>query len=90
MKTVAEIRDDLKTLKEDIFRSGEAVDMKLLASYVDRLLMSVDDICTSIESMEAEVDTMCKCCEMEMPMEKPKAARKPARKSKPAKKKKRR
>ncbi len=89
-KTLAEVRDELKSLKEDIFQGGESADTKMLASYLDRLLNSVDGMCEALESMESEMDTVCECCQMEIPA--PKAA-KPAKKSakkaakKPAKKK---
>lgn len=95
MKTVSEIKDDLRTLRDDLFRTGESADTKLVASYLDRLLMSVEDLCDSLEAMETEVETVCKCCEapMEMPMaaksaSKPRKAAKKAAK-KPAKKKRR-
>lgn len=99
MKTVSEIKDDLRALRDDMFRSGENVDAKLVASYLDRLLLSVEDLSQSLESLEAEVDTVSSCCEAGeakpmgaecscpcccAPMEKPKA--KPKKAAKKAKK----
>ena len=91
-KTLAEIRDELKSLREDIFQGGESADTKMLASYLDRLLNSVDGLCEALESMESEIDTVCECCQMEAPAPKPakaakKPAKKPAKKSKPKKRK---
>ena len=88
-KTFSEIRDDLKSLKDEMYSAGEGVDTKLLASFVDKLVASLEDMTDSLEAMEASVDCACECCEScEMPAPakaKPKA--KPKAKAKAKKRK---
>ena len=62
-KTFSEIRDELKSLRDEIYMSGEGVDAKLVASYVDRLVMSLEGLTEALEEMEASVDCACECCE---------------------------
>lgn len=81
VETVNEFQDEIKTLREEIYAKGRTADVKLVASWLDRLLISLEKLSDSLELMTAEVDTMCECCSGE---EIPKAAKKPAKK--PAKK----
>ncbi|MFN7991343.1 MAG: hypothetical protein U0R44_04265 [Candidatus Micrarchaeia archaeon] len=89
-KTFSEIRDELRSLKDEIFMSGENADMKLVASYLDRLVLSVDSLAETLEGLEASMEQIGSCCEscedMTMAKSKPKAKAKPKKKS-PAKKK---
>jgi hypothetical protein len=95
MKTLAEFRSDLKSLRDDMFNNSESMDTKLVASYIDRLVMHLEDLSETLEGMENEVDMVCKCCEagselpkaMQMKKSAPKKAAK--KKAKPAKKKRR-
>ncbi|HSB46718.1 MAG TPA: hypothetical protein VLD37_01800 [Candidatus Bilamarchaeum sp.] len=91
MKTLAEFRSDLKSLRDDMFNNSESMDVRLVASYLDRLVMHLEDLSETLEGMENEVDTMCKCCEgpemMPAPAKKKAAPKKAAKK--PAKKKRR-
>jgi hypothetical protein len=86
-ETVKEFRDELRQLREEMFVNADAADIKLVASYVDRLLLSLDKLSESLEMMETEIETMS---ESEAP--KAIAAKKPAKKAvkKAMKKKKRR
>ncbi len=88
-KTFSEIKDDLRALKDEIFMAGDNADVKMVETYLDRLVQSVSDMAESMEAMEASVECACECCEscaMPAPKAKP-AAKKKAKAKKPAKKK---
>jgi len=88
VKTIAEFRDEMRSLRKDMFERGEKADMRLLASWVDRLVISLEGLSQSLELMDVEMETICSCCDsMSSPSSKKKpkmAAKKP---KKPAKKK---
>jgi hypothetical protein len=104
VKTVAEFKEDMKALRQEMYQNAETADLKLIASWVDKLVMSLEDLSETIELMSQgmeevsdaeplEVECACPCCCE--PMKAPKKAKtakkaKPVKKSKPAKKKKRR
>jgi hypothetical protein len=92
MKTLAEFRSDLKALRDDMFHNGENADVKLVASYLDRLVMHLEDLSETLEGMETGMDMMCKCCEgepMAMKKSKPKKSAKKTPMKKSSKKKRR-
>ena len=77
VKTIAEFRDELKTLREEMKSKGEFADAKLVASWVDRLVIALEGITPTLGLMGealsqiAEADECeCSCC-MDMPMKKP-------------------
>ncbi len=96
-ETVEQFRDELRALRVDLYSSGENADVKLLASYIDRLIIALDDLAQNLDLMSVEVETMgeaeeapgkgaecsCPCCCEPMPMKK--AGK--SMKMKPAKKK---
>lgn len=90
VKTMAEFRDELKALREEMFENAEIADIHLVASWVDRLVISLESISHSLELMNVEMETICSCCDaMSSKGSAPKlAAKKPAKKAmkKPAKK----
>ena len=98
-KSIEELREDLKLLKEDMYQNAETLDVRLVASFVDRLIASLDELAERIESVEIAVEEVsgaeepgpCCCCEEAPSKPKPakKTAKKAAKKSKPAKKRKR-
>ena len=100
VETLDEFRDKLRALRDEMYQQGETADVKLVASWVDRLAMALEGLSDSLElsqtGMEAvsenecsHSECVCQCCSE--PMKGPKKA-KPAKKKakKPAKKKKRR
>jgi len=101
VKTIEEFRDELSALRREMFENAETADLKLVASWVDRLVMSLEGLTDSLELMGEGVDAVsgadecCSCCGPCGPAPKKaapakKAAKKAAKKSKPAKGKKRR
>jgi len=99
VKTIEEFRDELRSLRREMFENAETADLKLVASWVDRLVMSLEGLTDSLELMGEGVDAVseadecsCSCCG---PMPKKaapakKTAKKAVKKAKPAKGKKRR
>jgi len=85
VKTMDELRDELKTLREEMFDSAESADLKIVASWVDRLLIAVERLTESVELMDAMVDASCECCSMEAPKAVKKPAKKSAKKAEPKK-----
>jgi len=105
VKTVAEFKDEMRALRQEMFQNADRADMRLVASWVDRLTMALEDLSDSLEILTQSVETVsdaeassgsdvcCPCCCESGPA--PKKARKAkpakkAKKAKPAKKKKRR
>jgi len=103
-ETVEQFRDELRALRVDLYSSGENTDIKLLASYIDRLIIALDDLAQNLDLMSVEVETMgeaeeapgkgeecsCPCCCSPAPMKKAGKSmkKKPAKKPKKAPKKK--
>ena len=93
MKNFAEIREDLKNIRREMYKTGGSADLKLVASYVDRLVLSLEDLTETLELMDVEMETVCDCLECR-PMERPRKAKaakkKPKKAKKPSKKKRKR
>jgi hypothetical protein len=98
VKTIEEFRDELSALRREMFENAETADLKLVASWVDRLVMSLEGLTDSLELMGEGVDAVSgsdECCSCCMPAPKKaapakKTAKKAAKKAKSAKGKKRR
>lgn len=98
VKSVEQFRDELRSLRREMFENSETADLKLVASWVDRLVMSLEDLSDSLELMGEGVEAVsgadeccCSCCGPCGPEpKKAPAKKKAAKKAKPAKKKKRR
>jgi hypothetical protein len=94
VKTIEEFKDELRALRREMFANAEVADTKLVASWVDRLAISLEGLSDSLQAIEAELDTCGECCSAPaMPVAKKAKKAKPAKKAKkakPAKKKKRR
>jgi len=94
VKTVEEFKDEMRALRQEMFQNAETADMKLVASWVDRIAMALEDLSDSLEGLTQSVESIsdadpCCCGMVPVPKKKAKAAKK-AKKAKPAKKKKRR
>jgi len=97
-KSIEEFREDLRQIKEDLYSSAENMDTRLVASYLDRLIVSLDGIAERIESIEIGLEELsnseecCGECCVEAPAapaKKSKAMKAPAKKAKKAAKKRR-
>ncbi|MEW6748818.1 MAG: hypothetical protein AB1295_03880 [Candidatus Micrarchaeota archaeon] len=63
VKTIAEFRDELRALRQEMFDNAEVADTHLVASWVDRLIISLEGLSHSLELMDVEMETMCRCCD---------------------------
>ena len=75
-----EFEDELKTLREEIKEKGEFADARLIASWLDRLIIAIENVTPAISVMDEEMsqvaeDEGCTCC-MEKGMPKKKKAAK--------------
>ncbi|MBU0532859.1 hypothetical protein KKB44_05195 [Candidatus Micrarchaeota archaeon] len=88
IKTVKEFQDDLKTLRNEMYKRGEFADPEVIASWLDRLVISLDKLAVSLDLMAVEIEVMSKCCgSTGAKTSKKKSAKKKVSKKKPAKKK---
>lgn len=51
VKTIREFVDELKTLRREMYRKGENADPKLVASWLDRLVISLERVSPTLELM---------------------------------------
>jgi len=87
VKTIEEFREELRILREDMYQNISVADMKLLASYLDRLIISLEAVSETLELTDSAVETLsqaegpCPCC-TEEPAKKTKKAKKAVKKKK--------
>jgi hypothetical protein len=100
-KTIEDFKEDLRLLRAEMYQNGENVDTRMLGSFIDRLVISLEAFAETMESVDISVETLsdaeanqlqvkeaecgCQCCCMEEAPKK-KAPAKKAAKKKPAKK----
>jgi hypothetical protein len=85
VKTIAEFKDELKTLRREMRKKGRSADTKLVASWVDKLVISLEGLTPSLGLMQEELNQLA---ESEGCMCAPKPKKKKATKKKAIKKKK--
>lgn len=87
VKTIDEFREELRILREDMYQNMGTADLKLIASYLDRLILSLESVSETLELTDSAVEALsssgatCPCCE-EKPKKKAKAAKRPKKKAK--------
>ncbi len=79
MKNFSEIREELKNIRREMYKTGGTADLKLVASYLDRVVLSLEDLTETLELMDVEMETVCECVECK-PEPKAKAAKKKPKK----------
>jgi hypothetical protein len=57
-KTIEDFREDLRLLRAELYQSGENADVKLLGSYIDRLLISLEGLADSLESIDISMEEL--------------------------------
>lgn len=86
IETVAEFKEEIRAIRNDMRDVGAKADTKLVASWLDRLVIALEKLTPTIDLMSegldqvAENDCACECCGME--------EEKPVKKKAPAKKRK--
>jgi hypothetical protein len=99
VETIEEFVEEVKTLRSEMQANGNTADNMMLASWLDRLLLSIEKVSPTIALMAIELEELslnekprepeCSCCE-ELPIKQvKKSTKKPTKKAKAKKKKKR-
>jgi len=90
VKTIKEFRDELRMIRQEMYEQGETADAELVASWLDRVVISLDKLSSTLDLLAVEVDVMSKCCGTQSARtKKPKKAKKAKKKAKKAKKRRR-
>lgn len=98
VQTIKQFLDEIRMIRKDMYLRGERADTLLVASWLDRLVISLEKVAPTLDLMSEELDQLAKA-DMAKPKKKTKkvakkkpkkASRKKARKPKKAKKKRRR
>lgn len=58
VKTTEEFREELRVLREDLYQNIGAADLKLIASYLDRLIISLEGLSETLELTDTSVETL--------------------------------
>jgi hypothetical protein len=89
VKTIAEFKDELKTLRREMREKGRTADTKLVASWVNKLIISLEGLTPSLGLMREELNQLAESegCMCE-PKPKKKVAKKKTVKKKAVKKRK--
>jgi hypothetical protein len=95
-KSITEFKEELKALRQEMRQNANRADSKLVASWIDKLVISLEGFTETLEMIDNELEITEECCEAnteaccccESEPKKAKPAKKAA-KAKPAKKKRR-
>lgn len=60
VKTIKEFKDEMKTLRKEIYRKGKSADTKLVASWVDRLTISLAGVSPKLDLMMQDIEELNK------------------------------
>lgn len=86
-ETLRELVDEVKSIRQDIYARGEAADVKMLASWLDRLLISLEKAAPALELMSVELAEISEVIEAIQQKRKAAGPAKKAKKKSRAKKK---
>jgi hypothetical protein len=60
VKTVREFRDELRAVREEMYEYGESADVELVASWLDRVVISLEKMSDTMELMGVELEIVSK------------------------------
>lgn len=60
VKTVREFRDELRAVREEMYEYGESADVELVASWLDRVVISLEKMSDTMELMGVEIEVLSK------------------------------
>jgi len=60
VKTIEEFGDEVKTIRREIYERGENADVRLVASWLDRLLISLESLAPKLDLMMLELEQLNK------------------------------
>jgi len=78
VKTIKEFQDELRVIRQEMYDYGETADTEIVASWLDRLVISLGKLSSTLDLMAVEVGIMSKCCGTQ-------GGKKKAKKAKPKK-----
>jgi len=85
VQTIKEFMDEMKMLRKEMYLHGEKADTKLVASWLDRLVICMEKVGPTLDMMSTELDELATAeplAQMRSRSSKPaRSARKPAKKS---------
>jgi len=88
-KSTEDFREDLKQIRDELYAGAETMDLRILASYIDRLIIALDAFAENIEGIEISVEELstsdecdCSCCKPQAKKAAPKKKAKKAAKKK--------
>ena len=84
VKTVREFRDELRAVREEMYEYGESADVELVASWLDRVVISLEKMSETMELMGVELEVISNGTVGPSAKAPKKAARKVAKKAKKA------
>lgn len=74
-KTIDEFKEELRILRTEMYQASDNADLRLIASYLDRLILSLEELSDTLAVMEAGTEMMlsseeaeaeamekCPCC----------------------------
>jgi hypothetical protein len=69
-KNIEEIKEDLRLIRAELYQNAEVLDAKLVASFVDRLMLSLEELADRIEGVEISVEELStsECSECQAPV----------------------
>ena len=91
VETIEEFKDEVKLIRREMYKKGEYADTKLVASWLDRLLISLEKVSTKLDLMMQDVEELNDAmdnCTCGVAPKKKKAKRPAKKKAKPKKMKK--
>ena len=60
MNTLKDFKNEIENLRTDMFRYGSSADVRLVASWVDRLAISLEKVSDSLDLMSEELNQLSK------------------------------
>ena len=58
VKTIKEFKDEVKMIRREMYRKGKYADTKLVASWLDRLLISLEGISPKLDLMMQDIEEL--------------------------------
>lgn len=58
VKTIEEFKEEIRAIREELYQNVSAADIKLIASYLDRLIISLEGLSESLELTIQSVETL--------------------------------
>ena len=60
VKTIKEFKDELRTIRRELYQSGEFADPRLIMSWLDRLVIALEEIAPKLDLMMVEIEQLSK------------------------------